>query len=161
MCKTWITKMVWNISLIWLLLLSQLHLTQRKRIVSKIYWNYHYCTANVLTVENADVCLCSKSKYNHELYLQSFVCALQIYTTTLLLFYILKDVLLQPNEATNIGCTPIQLLYNYYTANSSIYYNIFYEQLIFVRITAIGSSRQVCTSLLQLKRCTLSLSTAG
>ena len=86
---------------------------------------------------------------------------LQIYTTTLLLFYILKDVLLQPNEATNIGCTPIQLLYNYYTANSSIYYNILYEQLIFVRITAIGSTRQVCTSFLQLKRCTLSLSTAG
>ena len=31
-------------------------------------------TANVLTVENTDVCLRSKSKYNHELYLQSFVC---------------------------------------------------------------------------------------
>ena len=86
---------------------------------------------------------------------------LQIYTTTLLLFYILKDVLLQPNEATNIGCTLIQLLYNYYTANSSIYYNILYEQLIFVRITAIGSTQQVCTSFLQLKRCTLSLITAG
>ena len=67
-----------------------------------------------------------------------FNSALQIYTTTLLLFYILKDVLLQSNEATNISCTPIQLLYNYYTANSSIYYNILYEQLIFVRMTAIG-----------------------
>ena len=31
-------------------------------------------TTNVLTVENADVCLRSKSKYNHELYIQSFVC---------------------------------------------------------------------------------------
>ena len=87
--------------------------------------------------------------------------ALQIYTTTLLLFYILKDVLLQPNEATNIGCTLIQLLYNYYTTNSSIYYNILYGQLIFVRITTIGSTWQVCTSFLQLKRCTLSSSTAG
>ena len=88
-------------------------------------------------------------------------CTLQIYTTTLLLFYILKDVLLQPMDGTNNGCTPIQLFYNYYTANSRIYYNILYEQLIFVRITAIGSTRQVCTSFLQLKRCTLSLSTAG
>ena len=87
--------------------------------------------------------------------------ALQIYTTTLLLFYFLKDVLLQPNEATNIGCTLIQLLYNCYATNSSIYYNILYEQLIFVKITAIFSTWQVCTSFLQLKRCTLSLSTAG
>ena len=86
---------------------------------------------------------------------------LQIYTTTLLLFYILKDVLLQPNEVTTTGCTPIHLLYNYSTANSCIYYNILYEQLIFVRITAIGSTWQVCTSFLQLKRCTLSLSTTG
>ena len=31
-------------------------------------------TANVLTVEYADVCLHSESKDNHELYLQSFVC---------------------------------------------------------------------------------------
>jgi hypothetical protein len=29
----------------------------------------------------------------------------------------LKDVQLQPNEATNVGCTPIWLLYNYCTAN--------------------------------------------
>ena len=86
---------------------------------------------------------------------------LQIYTITLHLFYILKDVILQPNEATNIGCTLLQLLYNYYITNSSIHYNILYEQLIFVRITAIGSTRQVCTSLLQLKRSTLSLTTAG
>ena len=98
---------------------------------------------------------------NYVVYVVSRSVTLQIYTTTLLLFYFLKDVLLQPNEATNIGCTPIQLLYNYYTANSSIYYNILYEQLIFVRITAIGSTRQVCTSFLQLKRCTLSLSTTG
>ena len=64
-------------------------------------------------------------------------------------------------KGTTTSCTPIQLFYNYYTANSRIYYNILYEQLIFVRITAIGSTRQVCTSFLQLKRCTLSLSTAG
>ena len=88
---------------------------------------------------------------------------LEIYTTTLHLYYILKEVLLQPMEGpgTNTCCTPIQLFYNYYTANSRIYYNILYEQLIFVRITAIGSTRQVCTSLLQLKRSTLSLTTAG
>ena len=35
-------------------------------------------TANVLTVENADVCLRSKSKYNHELYLQLFVCGVVV-----------------------------------------------------------------------------------
>ena len=34
---------------------------------------------------------------------------LQIYTTTLHLYYILKDVLLQPMDGTNNGCTPIQL----------------------------------------------------
>ena len=31
-------------------------------------------TANVSTVQNADVCLRSKHKSNHESYLQSFVC---------------------------------------------------------------------------------------
>ena len=39
--------------------------------IRKNEWIY---TANIFTVENTDVCLCSKSKYNHELYLQSFVC---------------------------------------------------------------------------------------
>ena len=63
-------------------------------------------------------------------------------------------------KGTTTSCNPIQLFYNYYTANSRIYYNILYEQLIFVRITPIGCKWQVCTSLLQLKRCTLSLSTA-
>ena len=53
-------------------------------------------------------------------------------------------------DGTNNGCTPIQLFYNYYTANSRIYYNILYEQLIFVRITAIGCTLQIYTTTLQL-----------
>ena len=63
---------------------------------------------------------------------------LQIYTTTLHLFYYLKDVLLQPMDGTTNGCTPIQLFYIYSTANSRINDNNSYEQLIFVRITTIG-----------------------
>jgi len=44
-----------------------------------------YClqhTANVLTVEYADVCLRSESKDNHELYLQSFVCGVVVLAST-------------------------------------------------------------------------------
>ena len=47
-------------------------------------------------------------------------------------------------KGTNTCCTPIQLFCNYYTSNSHIYYNILYEQLMFVRITAIGCTRQHC-----------------
>ena len=66
------------------------------------------------------------------------ITTLQIYTTTLHLFYNLKDVLLQPMKGTNTCCTPIQLIYIYFTANSRINDNNSYEQLIFVRITTIG-----------------------
>ena len=45
--------------------------------------NYlNMCNANILTVENTDVYLCSKSKYNHELNLQSFVCGAVVYLRT-------------------------------------------------------------------------------